>query len=170
MKPNLKKTLICVLTALVLSGIFSKLIAYYAEERSRKRIMYQIETGLKNAESVIESMYDNDTAIAGDFTRFNDISMEIVTTMLKEKVIDGEYTGKRVFSDGLVVKVHDGVIEMPDVGNLIVPELTLEDFKDDLPLTTRTVYDEYGAETYYFINTSNIGGDYYYVDVLNYDN
>lgn len=96
--------------------------------------------------------------------------MEIVTTMLKEKVIDGEYTGKRVFSDGLVVKVHDGVFEMPDVGNLIVPELTLEDFKDDLPLTTRTVYDEYGAETYYFINTSNIGGDYYYVDVLNYDN
>ena len=119
-----KKT---VLTALAFLAVFTVILFFTEWFLFRNDIR---EDGQFKAESIREILlnYRSDSNRMTDwfFEKINE-NVRLSVFVLQEQVQDGAYTGRKIFDDGMVVRVKDGKAELPPAGAALLPDLKPED-------------------------------------------
>ena len=121
-------------------------------DESRAKTFTEIFSRIAIDEDRVNELYDY----------FTSRNLEMITSMLKDKVVDGEFTGKRLYTDGMVIRFDGQNVEYPEHEEGTVPTITADSIRSG-----ETVYDEilFNGETYpVYANTKPIKGEWYYVD------
>ena len=165
MKQQSVKNLIHVLAAILLSLLFGTLLAFVFGRDSEQRIRNEIQTAMNGYEETLNAIYENDLSIFGEFKRYNENTMGIITTMLKNKVDGDNYTGRRIFEDGIVVRYHNGTVELPESEEVMDLTISAEELeKGGISDEPHTFIKKDGSKEDCYISTGKIDGEYYYVD------
>lgn len=115
-----------------------------AESIRKTIISYQSETE-KMSERFYEKLNDN---------------VKLSAVILKDFIHDGEYTGQKIFDDGMVIQVRDGQTELPPGGDAIFPNLQPEEFMTEY--TPKQVTTADGRDV--LITSGMISDELYYLD------
>ena len=87
--------------------------------------------GLFKAESIRKTILsyrsDSEQMTERFYEKLND-NVKLSAVILKDFIHDGEYTGQKIFDDGMVIQVRDGQMELPPGEDAIFPNLQPEEF------------------------------------------
>lgn len=157
-----KKT---VLTALAFLAVFTVILFFTEWFLFRNDIC---EDGQFKAESIREILlnYRSDSKRMTDwfFEKINE-NVRLEVFILQEQVRDGAYTGRKIFDDGMVVRVKDGKAELPPEGAALLPDLKPEDITAEY--TPKLVMAADGRDV--LITSGRILDGLYYLDWTDLD-
>ena len=110
----------------------------------------------------LANIADNEKKAAEQYSYFSDLNTQIATFMLKDLIVDGEYTGSRLFSDAMVIKYDGKTIDFPEYEEDKVPHITAEDIDSDEVIPDEITIN--GLKEQVLVNVSRIDGDWYYAN------
>ncbi len=139
---------------IIVGGVSSLFVANNTvnTDESRAKTFTEVFSRIAIDEDRVNELYDY----------FTSRNLEMITSMLKDKVVDGEFTGKRLYTDGMVIRFDGENVEYPEHEKGTVPTITADFIKSG-----KTIYDEilFNGEKYpVYANIKQIKGEWYYVD------
>lgn len=113
---------------------------------------------------ILANIADNETKVEEQRRYFNDLDMQIATFMLKDLIVDGNYTGSRLFSDGMVIRYDGKSIDFPEHQEGKVPHITPEFIDSGKEMTDEIILN--GKQTEVVVKSGKIDEEWYYIDWL----
>ena len=158
-KPGVAFLILIMLSALYVAVIF--LFSYKdIYEREQKR------NDLKN-ERIKQMLNLINVEFSEEYDRHlnrNEVVVRLMSLMLSEYVVNGEYNGPLTFDDGFVVRVTKNKIFYPEDSKYDL-DMDPSFFESEFSNGTADLLDSNGNLSQYIFNIAKIAGPYYYVDL-----
>ena len=130
---------------------------------SEKNLMEHTKTKIESLSSYFQEISFDESNIAKQYVTLSNNNVEIIKMMLQKQIVNGVYTGKMLFNDGMVIRYVNGVIHYPKHEGVDIPIITEENLSTNDGWDTATIeHDGYSED--YLINTIKLNDEYYYVD------
>ena len=171
MKHPFVKMIICIIVTVILTIALAINTGVIISMNKEKRLKEQAEASINNLSESFRYMVEVDKMVDELYEECVWKNIDLTKIFINTGFVDEEYVGPTVFSDGVVVKYHDGIVEIPEEAENTAPELTAEIMEkalqkgisfDDRPDVD--VPDGDGDFSLDVLTASHIRGDYYYVD------
>ena len=120
------------------------------------------ESRVNNFSQTLANIADDEEMINEQYHYYNDLNLNTITYMLKGKIVNGEYTGTRLFSDGMVIRYDGETLDIPEHEKDLAPTITASNLSDTSPFFDQIIMDGYKQDV--IVNIKKIDGDWYYVD------
>ena len=130
---------------------------------SEKNLVEHTKTKIESLSSYFQEISFDESNIAKQYVTLSNNNVEIIKMMLQKQIVNGVYTGKMLFNDGMVIRYVNGVIHYPKHEGVDIPIITEENLSTNDGWDTATIeHDGYSED--YLINTIKLNDEYYYVD------
>lgn len=157
-----KKTVLIALSFLAVFTVILLMAEWYLFMRDIR------EDGLFKADSIRKTILSYQSEFKETEEQFygklND-NVRLSVFILNKLIDGGEYTGRTVFDDGMIVQVKNGRTELPSGGDAIFPDLKAEDLTPEYTPKLFTTAD--GRDV--LVTTGRILDGVYYLDWTDYE-
>ena len=146
-------TVICHVLFVMLLQTFSSFDVFVKRSDIIQRKMDDIAGSVSKLSEINMNLYD-------DFDEYNFHSLDIKVTLLKELFNGGIYYGPEVFDNGIVIRLENGQVEIPEHEGVEIPDIQpdyLEEEKGQYLAGEK-------QEDVLIVVYERISGSYYYID------
>ena len=177
MKNPVAKMIICIVIALVMTVILAINNGAIIANNKEARLKKQAETSIDNLSDSFEFMIEIENMCDELFNNYVQKNIFLTESFIKTKFNGDEYVGPEVFSDGVVVRYHDDVLELPEDAGELKSVITVDLMKramekvnnvSDRPIIDIPSGDD--GHTYGIVYPKQIKDDYYLVSWIPYMN
>ena len=126
MKHPFVKMIICIIVTIILTIALALNTGAIISMNKEKRLREQAEASINNLSESFNYMVEIDKMVDELYEECVWKNIDLTKIFINTRFVDEEYVGPTVFSDGVVVKYHDGIVEIPEEAENTTPELTAE--------------------------------------------
>ena len=163
MKKPFSKLIISVVVSAVLLYIASGTMVFASGFILSVDRFKDTESQSESLQSTLELLEIEEDSARVRFYQRTRTTTRLMSTILRDKVVNGRYTGQMLFDDGMVVRYANGKLEKPE--GEFVPDLDVAQFEEALTSNSRsTRKNEYQTYLNTILTAEKIRDNYYYVD------
>lgn len=169
MKEPVKRLRQTIAIAIIFLVVYTAIMLSVEQRYNRELVMADSVNKTESVRGMIEGYGKTADEIGRCFREDENARVRLETIRLASQIVDGEFTGERLGTSSMVVRVHDGKVELPPGADGLFPMLgadmvasEYEQFRTEVASGSSSASGE-DAETEMLLTSGKIGGEWYLV-------
>ena len=159
MKDPVKRLIQTIIVAILFLVVYTGTMLYTEKKHYDDLIMADCQNKTEVVRGMAEGYGQTWDDIGSGFFEEINAHNRLMSIRLASRIADGEYSGARFGTDRMVVRIHNGEINLPPEAEELFPELSSDMITEEY--VQKRVYLNSGKEV--FLTSCRILGDWYYV-------
>ena len=172
MKDPVKRLRQMIAVAVVFLIAYTGIMLYIEMRHYDELVMMDSKNKTEAVRSMIEGYEKTAEEIGRGFCEDENARVRLMTIMMSDLITNGEFTGDRFANNSMVVRVHDGKVELPSEAEGLFPELSADMITGEYVQTrtkssaasgSETAGDGEGSDEQVILTSGRISGEWYCV-------
>ena len=163
MDKPVKRLIYTIVTALVFLGIYTGAMFYIERQHYEKLIVMHNRSQTDSLRGILDRYERTETEIGNIFYEDLNEEVRLKAFSLAAEIKDGQYTGPRMWDDGMAVRIINGSLELPEGADGMFAGLSADTVQNEYTqqISVKTKGEEDPLEV--ILTGGRITGDWYYV-------
>ena len=134
MEKTVKRLIYTIVTALVFLGIYTGTMVYIERQHYEKLIVMHNRSQTDSLRGILDRYERTEKEIGNIFYEDLNEEVRLKAFSLAAEVTDGQYTGPRMWDDGMAVRITNGRLELPEGADGMFSELSADTVQNEYTL------------------------------------